>query len=120
TNELELGENGFDLAPLRKLSPKITDAEWARISAVKSAELVELRWKPTDTAALPAAYAAVEKLCGEGTWTVDAQTENLLDAKGWAGLASDAAPWPPRADHHFVNQLFPEDDGSLTIETAGT
>ncbi|MBS2027993.1 MAG: DUF2314 domain-containing protein [Deltaproteobacteria bacterium] len=117
---LQLGAEGFDLAPLHKLSPQVTDAEWTKLVAGKSAALLHLRWKGADAGGLAAAYAFAQKLPGDGAWTLDGQTQSFLDAKAWAALAADAAQKPLRAERHFVNQLYPEDDGSLTIETAGT
>ena len=117
---MQLGAEGFDLAPLHKLSPQVSDAEWTKLVAGKSAALLHLSWKSTDAGGLAAAYAFAQKLLGDGAWTLDGQTQSFLDAKAWAALATDAAQKPLRAERHFVNQLFPDDDGSLTIETAGT
>jgi uncharacterized protein YegJ (DUF2314 family) len=118
---LSAKEQADFLQDVKDVAQGVPAPVWASLEAAKAATLVTFRWRPEDASALAASYAAAATIAGwPGTWTVASDVDRLLDAKAFTELADDAAKKPPRAPLHFVNQVAPEEDGSLTLQTSGT
>ena len=120
-SKLSAKERADFLQDVKDVDREVPDPVWASLEAAKAATLVTFRWRPEDASALAGSYGVAATIAGwPATWTVASDVDRLLDAKAFSDLAADAAKKPPRAPLHFVNQVAPEEDGSLTLQTSGT
>jgi uncharacterized protein YegJ (DUF2314 family) len=118
---LSAKEKADFLQDVKDVEGRASDPLWASLEAAKAATLVTFRWHPEDASALAASYGVAATISGwPSTWTLASDVDRLLDTKAFSELAGDAARKPPRAPLHFVNQVAPEEDGSLTLQTSGT